>query len=127
MFTTTGLQFVLGHTGNVDLTRSFASMLPEKTTNSVLLLVPQLKGHVIEFLCINHHRQSLSKLHCYYCIAGNFCEVQIFAIFVIECQVVKISSCENFFLPKCLPEKLRKLSALPSSLASGDRIDPNLS
>ena len=62
----TGLQFVLGHAGNVDFITNLASTLAEKTTNSVLMLVPQLKSHVIEFLCINHHGKSLSKLRCYY-------------------------------------------------------------
>ena len=31
--------------------------------------------------------------------SGNFREAEIFAIFAIECQVVKISSSENFCLP----------------------------
>ena len=85
----TGLQFVLGHAGNVDLITNLASTLAEKTTNSVLMLVPQLKGHVIEFLCINHHRQSLSKLCCYYTsitIVHSFYTVCI----VMSVQVVRI-------------------------------------
>ena len=58
--------------------------------------------------------------------SGKFSRRRNFAICTIERQVAKISSCENF-LWKFLPEKLRKLNALLSSLASGDRIDPNAS
>ena len=49
-----------------------------------------------------------------YRIAGNFSEAEIFVIFVIKCQVAKISS------PKSFPDKLRNLSALPSSVVSRD-------
>ena len=83
----TGLQFVLGHAGNVDLITNLASTLAEKSTNCVLMLVPQ--GHVIEFLCINHHRQSLSKLRCYYTsitIVHSYNTVCI----VMSAQVVRI-------------------------------------
>ena len=42
----------------------------------------------------------------------NVREAEIFEIFTIKHQVAKISSCENFFLLKCFPDKLRKLSTL---------------
>ena len=51
-----------------------------------------------------------------YCIVGNFHEAEIFAIFAIKHQLVKISSCEHFFLQTFLADnKLRKLSTMSSS------------
>ena len=47
-----------------------------------------------------------------YRIAGNFREVEIFAIFAIKRQLPKICSRENFFLQKFLADELRTLSTV---------------